>query len=368
MTMPDHAAQWLRLSMVRGIGAISGRKLIHAVGDIDTIWSLSATDLASLDGIGPHTVAALRESQPDSILPILDTCHAQQIKLLSPDDEAWPHTLSVLDDAPLLLFYRGDITSLNGQRMLAVVGARKASREGISITRHWCRYLSDRKTTIISGMAYGIDAAAHGGALDGASPTVAVLGCGLSSLSEQQQDQVKAVAAQGCVISEFLPEVSARPEHFPRRNRIIAGLSHATLVMEANVRSGSLITAKQALEYGRDVFAVPGSVLAANHAGCHQLIRDGSTLVENAEEILQGMGWQHNAKASGSKKSYCPTDATEAKVLQILATESLHLDHISESCGLTVPELSPILLRLELQGVIERLPGSRYLLACEIST
>jgi len=205
--------------MVRGIGAISGRKLIHAVGDIDSIWSLSASDLASLDGIGPQTVAALRESQPDSISPILDLCNVQQIKLLCPDDEAWPDTLSVLDDAPLLLFYLGDITSLNGQRMLAVVGARKASREGISITRRWCRYLSDHQTTIISGMAYGIDAAAHGGALAGASPTVAVLGCGLSSLSEQQQDQVKAVSAQGCVISEFLPEVSSRPEYFTRRNR-----------------------------------------------------------------------------------------------------------------------------------------------------
>jgi len=367
----DRAIQWLRLSLVRGVGPIMGRKLIHAAGSIDALWNLSKTALESLDGIGPQLIAALSEAQPDntsdSTQKTLECCHNNQIGLLCPEDDAWPESLSMLDDAPLVLFYHGGVQSLNAQQMLAVVGARKASREGLLITRRWCRYLSDRQTTIVSGMAYGIDAAAHGGALEGTSATIAVLGCGLGRLSEQQQDQAAAVSAQGCVISEFLPEVTARPEHFPRRNRIIAGLSHATLVMEADVRSGSLITARQTLEYGREVFAVPGSVLGNKHGGCHQLIRDGSVLIENAEEILQGMGWEAHSTHSGLKKIYLPADATEAKLLQILATESMHLDHLSESCGLTVPELSPILLRLELQGVIERLPGSRYLLACTIS-
>ncbi len=357
--------------MVRGIGPIIGRKLIHAVGDINSLWNASKTDLTLLDGIGPHAITALRQAHSvrtsDTVQKTLECSRNQQIGMLCPEDEAWPESLSMLDDAPLVLFYHGDVQRLNAQQMLAVVGARKASREGLLITRRWCRYLSDRQTTIVSGMAYGIDAAAHGGALEGSSATIAVLGCGLGALSEQQQDQAVAVAAQGCVISEFLPEVTARPEHFPRRNRIIAGISHATLVMEADLRSGSLITARLALEYGRDVFAVPGSVLGDKHAGCHQLIRDGSVLIENAEELLQSMHWGAGSTHARQKKFYLPTDATEAKLLQLLATESMHLDHLSESCGLTVPELSPILLRLELQGVIERLPGSRYLLACTIS-
>ena len=353
--------------MLRGAGPIMGRKLIRAVGDMDTLWNLSATDLKALDGIGPQLISALRENRPDSTQETIECCRSNQIGLLCPDDEAWPESLSHLDDAPLLLFYHGDVQSLNKQQTVAVVGARKASREGMLITRRWCRYLSEQQTTIISGMAYGIDAAAHGGALEGNAATIAVLGCGLGTLSGQQQDQVAAIAAQGCVVSEFLPEATARPEHFPRRNRIIAGLSHATLVMEADVRSGSLITARQTLEYGREVFAVPGSVLGGKHAGCHQLIRDGAVLIERAEEILQAMGWGAHSTNADLKKNYLPADPAEAKLLQALATESMHLDHLSESCGLTVPELSPILLRLELQGVIERLPGSRYVLTCTIS-
>jgi len=363
----DRATQWLRLAMVRGVGAILGRKLLQAVGnDVESLWTQSEADLRALPGVGSQLIAALRDSYADITAPILDLCATENISLLCPDDEAWPESLAVLDDAPLLLFFQGDVSSLSGEQMLAVVGARKASREGMLVTRRWCHYLSDKETTIVSGMAYGIDAAAHGGALQGNSPTIAVLGCGLAALSEQQQDQARAVAAQGCVVSEFLPAISARPEYFPRRNRIIAGLSHATLVMEAEVRSGSLITARQALEYGREVFAVPGSVLGGNHAGCHQLIRDGSMLVENANDVLRGMGWGSALATSKHQPSYCAADADEARLLQALRGESMHLDHLAECCDLTVPELSPILLRLELQGVIERLPGSRYLLSVEL--
>jgi len=363
----NHAPQWLRLAMVRGIGPMLGRRLVRAVGGIDQLWQQSPTELAARDGIGPQLLRALHQSQTDMLAPILAWCEAQHVGLLCPDDEAWPQALSVLDDAPLLLFFQGDVLCLNDAHILAVVGARKASREAMVLTRRWCRYLSDRQVTIVSGMAYGIDAAAHGGTLEGDSSTVAVLGCGLNTLSEQQQNQACAVARQGCVVSEFLPDVSARPEHFPRRNRIIAGLSHATIVMQADVRSGSLITAKQALEYGREVFAVPGSVWGGKHAGCHQLIRDGALLVENADDLLQCMAWDIDPAAINHQKTYQPADADESRLLQSLCGESMHLDHLAESCGLTVPELSPILLRLELQGVVERLPGCRYLLVCSIA-
>ncbi|MFQ5518444.1 MAG: DNA-processing protein DprA [Mariprofundus sp.] len=364
----DNAKHWLRLSMLRGVGPLLGRKLVAAAGGIAGLWAMNQETLQEIEGVGPQLLVAFQQREADAEIPIIESCQNQQIGLLCPDDAHWPRTLQYFDDAPLVLFYQGDIASLNTERMLAVVGARRASREGSLITRRWCRYLSDRQTSIVSGMAYGIDAAAHGGALEADSPTIAVLGCGLASLSEQQQLQVQAISEQGCVVSEFLPEVTARPEYFPRRNRIIAGLSHATLVMEADVRSGSLITAKQALEYGREVFAVPGSVLGGNHAGCHQLIRDGAALIENVDELLQQMGWTIAKKSAITDgKSYQPADADEAKLLQTLAGECMHLDHLAESCGLTVPELSPILLRLELQGVIERLPGSRYLVSVELS-
>jgi len=360
----DKAIFWLRLAMVRGIGPVTGRKLVQAVGDIDRLWSQSANELKAIVGIGPAVLAALGQLPiiESAIETVIKLCRQRQIGMLCPDDSHWPVSLESFEDAPLLLFYQGDADCLSSTRILAVVGARRASRESSLITRRWCSYLSDRQVCIVSGMAYGIDAAAHGGALDGESPTIAVLGCGLATVSEQQQRQVQAIAAHGCVISEFLPEISARPEHFPRRNRIIAALSHATLVMEADVRSGSLITARQALDYGREVFAVPGSVLGGKHAGCHLLIREGAVLVENADNVLQNMGWISAGKGiPADRKTYQPTDALESKLLQALAGESMHVDHLAETCGLTVPELSPIVLRLELQGVIERLPGSRYM-------
>lgn len=357
------AAHWLRLAMVRGVGPMLGRKLVQAVGGIDKLWASGTQELAEIEGVGSQLLKALRQSVPDAARATMDYCQQHEIQLICPDDSAWPESLSVIEDAPLVLFVRGDVAHLNHSRLLAIVGARKASREGRLITRRWSRYFSDRGVAVVSGMAYGIDAAAHGGALEGISPTLAVLGCGLACLSEEQQRQVEAVSRQGCVISEFFPEVSARPEFFPRRNRIIAALAQATLVMEADLRSGSLITARQAADYGRDVLAVPGSVLASNHAGCHQLIRDGAGLVENAACVLQYMGWHAKSTAG---KTYTPNSSEEALILRSLKCETMHVDALAETCGLTVPELSPILLRFELQGVVERLPGSRYLLAMEL--
>jgi len=313
-----------------------------------------------IEGIGPKLVKELERSDPDQASNVLKQCEVTGIQVICPDDGAWPEVFSTMDDAPLVLFVKGDPTTLKHPEMLAVVGARKASREGRMLTRRWCRYLSGRGVGIVSGMAYGIDAAAHGGALEGNAPTIAVLGSGLAApFSSEQQRQIEAVTAQGCVISEFLPETDARPEHFPRRNRIIAGLSCATLVMEADIKSGSLITARQAADYGREVLAVPGSVLAGHHAGCHHLIRDGAAMVESAEDILRILGW-HVYSRQKQISRYKPVNALEAKTIKALEGEIMHIDALAEHCGLTVSELSPILLALELLGVVEHLPGSRY--------
>jgi len=364
----EHVVHWLRLSMVHGVGPMLGRRLLAATGGMDALWAATAGELKSIDGMGSQLLAALAASHPDPATEIVRQCAARQIGILCPDDPDWPAALASVDDAPLLLFYRGDPACLQHVPMLAIVGSRRASREGLLLTRRWSRYFTQHDIAIISGMAFGIDGAAHGGALEGHGITIAALGCGLLALTEEQERQVAAIARRGCVISEFMPCQSARPEHFPRRNRVIAGLAQATLVMEADIRSGSLITARLAAEYGRDVFAVPGSVLASNHAGCHQLIRDGAILLERAEDLPRQLGVKTDISAElRARKQYHPTDAGEADILMLMAGEAVHLDLLAETCGLTLPELSPILLRLELQGVIERLPGSRYLLAMELS-
>ncbi len=360
------AEAWLRLSLVRGVGPLLGHKLVHAVGSIEEVWSSSAEAWIDIAGVGPSLAAALGASHPDIAATTLQQCETEHLTLICPDDELWPECFKGVDDAPLILFAKGDVTAINSEKALAVVGSRRSSREGKVISRRWSHYLSDRGITIISGMAFGIDAAAHGGALEGSSPTVAVLGCGLAALSEEQQAQVDAICKQGCVVSEFLPTQSARPEHFPRRNRIIAALSSATLVVEGGVRSGSLITARLATNYGREVFAVPGSVLTGHHTGCHQLIRDGAVLANDPSAIMTEMGWVGDKIASGLKrKSHEPANENEVKIIAALQHESRHLDELSEICRLTLPELSPILLALELQGVLERLPGGRYQVSAE---
>ena len=347
--------------MVRGVGPRVGRQLIAAFGSVEALWRTPAGEMEMCDGVSAKLVRSLQNIDQKAIEAVVQNCQKSNIKLICPEDELYPQRLLACDDAPLILFTEGDASVLNNPYMLSVVGARKASREGKVIARRWSRYCSERGVTIVSGMAYGIDAAAHGGALEGDAGTVAVLGSGLKAVAgEPQKRQVEAIAADGCVVSQYLPEVTARPEQFPQRNRIIAGLSQATLVVEATLRSGSMITAGQAAGYGREVFAVPGSVLNDAHAGCHHLVRDGATLVSSAEELLQHLGWMQGK--CGVCLSYVPTNDDEAKILDALKHEMMHLDALSEVCGLTVPQLSPSLLALELQGVIERLPGSRYTL------
>jgi len=351
----------LRLSLVRGIGVCLGQQLVEVCGSFEAIWEKCSIEWAQTEGVGPKLLAALRQSDQKQAQSIAAQCKQADIRLLCGEDPAYPAALQTSNDAPLVLFTRGDADVLSHMQCLAIVGARKSSHESKLIARRWSHYFSEHHTLIVSGMAYGIDAAAHSGALQGSTPTVAVLGCGLLSLQSRQEEQVRAIVEHGgCVLSEFLPEQTARPENFPQRNRIIAGLAQATLVIEADIRSGSLITANHALSYGREVLAVPGSVLNNGHAGCHQLIRDGANLVDTAEQVLQLLGWHSESKSS--RIIFEPSNEHEAKLFDVLQHGILHLDALSEACNLTLPELSPILLDLELRGVIERLPGSRYTL------
>jgi len=351
----------LRLSLVHGVGVCLGRQLVEVSGSFQAIWKKSATEWGDIEGIGPKLLAALRQSNPQQAQTIATQCEQAGIQILCCEDIAYPNTLQATNDAPLILFARGDVNILPDMQALAIVGARKSSQESKLIARRWSHYFSEYNTVVVSGMAYGIDAAAHSGSLQGSTPTIAVLGCGLLSLQHRQEQQVRAIVEHGgCVLSEFLPEQTARPENFPQRNRIIAGLAQATLVIEADIRSGSLITANHALAYGREVLAVPGSVLNNGHAGCHQLIRDGASLVDTAEQVLQLLGW--NSESQSSRMIFKPANEHEASLFDALQHGILHLDALSEACNLTVPELSPILLDLELRGVIERLPGSRYTL------
>ncbi len=362
----DAALACLRLALTPQVGATIGRRLLDAAGDASRLWQMDAAQWRAIEGVGAKIAQALDHAASQSLAPILEACQQHGITLLGLEDDAYPPALADCCDAPLVLFVRGEPAALRHPRMLAVVGARRASREGVAIGRRWATAWSQQQVAIVSGMAQGIDSAAHGGSLKGDAPGVAVLGCGLlQANSATQQRQIEAIYHHGgCVISEFPPQVSARAEYFPRRNRIIAGLTAATVVIEADLRSGSLITARRALEYGRQLFAVPGSVLHDGHRGCHHLIRQGEAeLAESPQQVMDQLGWQAHGITPSASSTTAPATADnpiEAEICRHLRREILHIDALSELCGLTVPKLSPALLALELQGVIERLPGSRY--------
>ena len=350
----------LRLYLTPGVGCITAHKLIAAFGSMQAIWQQHATAWADISGVGQKLIQSLQAAQQLDLRRILETCEQHHIHIITLEDAAYPAYLRTIPDAPLALFIKGRPDILNHPQTLAVVGSRRCSQESKVITRRWCRHFSDTGVHIVSGMAYGVDAAAHGGAIQGATPTSAVLGCGLLSVQARQQEQIHAIIAHGgCVLSEYLPETAARAELFPKRNRIIAALAQATLIMEATLRSGSLITARLANEYGREVFAVPGSVLHDGHTGCHQLIRDGAMLMDTPETLMHTLSWYQQTQPKPEPTADNPS---EQRIIQALQHQILHVDALADSCGLTVSQLSTILLALELRGVVERLPGSRYTL------
>nr|WP_226844432.1 DNA-processing protein DprA [Acidithiobacillus ferriphilus] len=291
---------------------------------------------------------------------------ADQRWLESPDtdlcrwaDADYPPLLRHIPDPPLLLYLRGQRARLN-QAMLAIVGSRSATATGIATAEAFAKNLGEAGLIICSGLALGIDAAAHRGALH--SGTVAVLGTGADLIYPRSHLQLaRQITEQGLIISEQPPDTGPRSGLFPRRNRIISGLSLGVLVVEAADGSGSLITARLALEQGREVFAIPGSIHSPLSRGPHRLIRDGAKLVESAEDVLSELGPLYAVlRGSQAAADWRPEDSTQAKVWAAMDFDPLAPEQIASRCGLTLTELSAILLDMELQGYLAACPGGRF--------
>ncbi len=298
--------------------------------------------------------------------------------LLQHDDDAYPPLLRTIDNPPETLYVAGDPDLLTLPQ-LAIVGSRSATPGGIATARQFASHLSGCGLTITSGMAMGVDAAAHSGALAAAGGTVAVLGCGPDVVYPRRNEALyHEILARGVIVSEFPPGTDARRAYFPQRNRIIAGLSLGTLVVEAGVQSGSLITARLAAEAGREVFAIPGSIHNPLSKGCHRLIRQGAKLVEQAADIIEEIGNLARAMTPESqpdmyrsdKDRYRTTatapatagepDHEHAELLRIMGHDPVSIDALTRVSGLTAEELSSMLLILELQGRVASLPGGRF--------
>jgi DNA processing protein len=363
--MSDAAAAWLRFSLVPGIpGEVARQAAAHPDG-LEVLLEAGPRVLLSM-GMPEEAARALAGPPPAWLPAALEWLAQPGHDLLTLADPDYPPLLKLAPGAPVALFLRGD-RALLGQPHFAIVGSRNPTPQGAENARAFANYLAGCGLVICSGLAAGIDAAAHRGALAAGGKTTAVLGCGPDrAYPAANADLAQRIATQGLVISEYLPGTRPARENFPRRNRIISGLSLGVLVVEAARRSGSLITARLAGDQGREVFAIPGSIHNPLSRGCHALIRQGAALVETAHDILAEIGPLAGVSMGPEVRAGdAPADAQEPdgdyrKLLEALAHDPAGVDGLAARTGLTAAEVSSMMLILELQGEVESLPGGRF--------
>lgn len=370
----DELLAWLTMMRTPGLGAAGMRTLLQQAGSaraacrsMRRLRHSAGLDQAALEWIERPDVARLE----------LDLAWLAQPghRLLRCNDEDFPPQLETIAQPPAALFVAGDATALLAPQ-IAMVGARSASAQGLANARDFARAFSRSGLTVTSGMADGIDGAAHAAALDADAATVAVVGTGPDLVyPRKHRDLAKRIEQHGAIVSEFPPGTEARPDHFPRRNRLIAGLSLGALVVEAGLQSGSLITARLAAESGREVFALPGSIHNPLAKGCHRLIRDGARLVENAGEVIEALGPAALAQGAGLRArldSGTSRDAPRsgtlersqdpdyATLLTALGDLPLSLDELVERTRIAPAAVSSMLLLLELEGMVGPAVNGRW--------
>lgn len=358
---PDpELASWLRLTLVPGVGGEARRALLKAFGPPQAIFGAS---LRALTQVVDAQIAEqlLRHDCAAAVDAALAWAGEPGNRVLTLADADYPQRLLDAADPPVLLYLKGRPELLN-RPLLAMVGSRNATAQGERDAEAFALALGEAGLGIVSGLALGIDAAAHRGALATPAGTVAVIGTGADRLyPARNQRLARSIAEQGAVISEFPLGTPAVAHNFPRRNRIIAGLALGCLVVEAAPRSGSLITARLAAEAGREVFAIPGSIHSPMSRGCHQLIRQGAKLVETAGDILEELRWETRPAAqAGPDGDSAAGDSEETRVLASLGDAPCTLDTLSARSGLTPAALLAILLPMELAGRVAQLPGGLY--------
>ena len=381
---PDAAdlAAWLRLSLTPGIGNQRARQLLRAFGLPQQIFESSLSALGAV--VSPAQAQALGQipSALDGLLcSTLDWLAAdpQQRRVLTLGDPAYPRCLLDLEDPPPILYGMGlascwDVlpdgsTGLDRAQAagIAIVGSRNPTPQGASNAHDFAQALAQAGLTVVSGMALGVDAAAHAGALQatradaGAIATIAVVGTGLDRVYPKQHRTLAHQITQGGVIlSEYHLGTPPLASNFPQRNRLIAGLARGTLVVEAALQSGSLITARMALEQGRDVFAIPGSIHSTQSKGCHALIKQGAKLVESAQDILEELQFATSTPAVSTRTEEDKVSPALAALLQALGFDPIGLDGLQARSGLPTPQLQAQLMELELGGLVARLPGGKF--------
>ncbi len=347
-------AAWLRLTLIPGIGGESQRKLLAAFGLPEHIFA--AGRQATREVIGQRAELLFDFDPSEAVDRSITWASQPGQSILTLGDEAYPQSLLEIADPPNVLYVRGNPALLQ-KRGLAMVGSRNATPQGLQTAENFAKALAAEGLCIISGLALGIDAAAHRGALAAGGETIAVIGTGADRMyPARNKDLALIIAERGAIISEFPLGTPVMSANFPRRNRIISGLSCGVLVVEAAPESGSLITARLAGEQGREVFAIPGSIHSPVARGCHRLIKQGAKLVETASDVLEELG--HMIPPDTLLES--PSTPSASPVLTALGHDPCSLDELLERTGLSTDQLLGDLLTLELSGQVSTLPGNRF--------
>lgn len=365
--LESEAGFWLLLSCLPKFGGKRQQAVNERLGTLARLATCNSATLRAI-GLQADTISAVEAWQNGNAshpvvataLSIYRDCQRHQIDLMTMADADYPASLRHIHDAPLVLYLKGD-RSLLAKPQLGIVGSRNASRAGLEHARAFAGALGPQGLLVTSGLALGVDGAAHAGALDAGFPTVAVIGNGIDRpYPHRHRKLADRVVSHGLLVSEYPPGTEARPAHFPQRNRIISGLSRGILVVEAGLKSGSLITARLALEQGREVFAIPGSIHNPLARGCHELIRQGAVLVETVADICNefATGWAALTAEPAPKQADAPgLEPREIAVLDALGYDPQSTDNLCSITGLSADQLMQSLLLLELQGLVDSAPG-----------
>lgn len=355
MSAQHELALWVALCNIHGLGNQGVCQLLKAFGEPHSVFGASYSQLRQIvsDAIAEKISAGPVVASTEAALEWLQTDQNHLITLADPN---YPKALLEISDPPPLLYAKGHIHWLNTQG-IAVVGSRNSSPQGEKNAEDFSQALANHGYTIVSGMALGIDGAAHRGALKANGATIAVVGTGLDIVyPAKHRELAHQIAERGLIVSEFALGTPSRAQNFPRRNRIISGLSIGCLVVEANIQSGSLITARLAAEQGREVFAIPGSIHSPVSKGCHQLIKQGAKLVDNIQDVVDELGGISRENILPEQ----PAPLESNPLLDSMGFEPITMEALLERSGLTSDNLSAMLLMLELESKVSSLPGGRY--------
>ncbi len=394
--------KWLWLTVKCGIRRAKIKVMLDEVfGNIDALYDASESDYGKFKFLNAEEKSRLCDKSVDGIDKFLNTLAQYNVRILTSDNEAYPYLLKETADYPYVLYCRGrNFINLNDYLCISLVGSRKATQYGLNVARSLANDLAKNGALVVSGMADGIDSAAHLGALDAKAPTVAVLGCGINRVYPASNAYLmKRIMETGMVMTEYPPNSEPMKHHFPERNRIISGICSGTVVVEATFKSGSLITASLANEAGREVYAIPGNINSLNSKGTNQLLKDGALLATNADDIIVNYASKDefkekiaraivNLEEKESKMRFAPDSdfnsdenaendafaeendtavvkelSVSEKVLSVINGEPMHIDKISALTGISVSDLSVPLLELELNGKIISQAGDLYTLA-----